>query len=92
MYVVWCVVWGQVIGILESFTERTPGSFLEMKDSCLSWHYRDADPDFGMTQAKNLHQHLDQVHWLVGGHRDETRDLEAELTLGAPLVCMCVCV
>lgn len=45
---------GQVIGILESFTERTPGSFLEMKDSCLSWHYRDADPDFGMTQAKNL--------------------------------------
>lgn len=52
---------GQVIGILESFTERTPGSFLEMKDSCLSWHYRDADPDFGMTQAKNLHQHLDQV-------------------------------
>lgn len=30
----------------------------------MSWHYRDADPDFGMSQAKNLHQHLDQViYW-----------------------------
>lgn len=60
-----CCVAHQVMGILESFTERTPGSFLEVKDSCLAWHYRDADPDFGLSQAKNLHQHLDQVG---GGH------------------------
>lgn len=51
----------EVMDILRSFTERTPGSFLEVKDSCLSWHYRDTDPDFGMSQAKTLHQHLDQM-------------------------------
>lgn len=61
----------QVMGILESFTERTPGSFLEVKDSCLAWHYRDADPDFGLSQAKNLHQHLDQVG---GGNHTRGRE------------------
>jgi trehalose-6-phosphatase len=78
-----------VIGILESFTERTPGSFLEMKDSCLSWHYRDADPDFGMTQAKNLHQHLDQV----GLHTTDTDKRHGGMEAGSSLVlyvCMCV--
>ena len=35
----------------ELFTDRTPGSFLEIKDSCLSWHDRDADPDFGVSQV-----------------------------------------
>ena len=47
-----CVCARQVMDIFESFTERTPGSFLEIKDSCLSWHYRDADPDFGVSQVK----------------------------------------
>ena len=40
-----------VLNLLNSFTERTPGSFLEVKDSCLTWHYRDADPDFGIGQV-----------------------------------------
>ena len=49
------------ISILEAFTERTPGSVLEPKDSCLTWHYADADPDFGLSQAKNLQLHIDQM-------------------------------
>lgn len=33
--------------IFEYYTERTPGSLIEKKKSCLAWHYRDADPKFG---------------------------------------------
>ncbi|CAM9967763.1 unnamed protein product, partial [Phaeothamnion confervicola] len=51
----------QVLSILRNFTERTPGSHLETKDSGLTWHYRDADPEFGLAQAKNLQLHFDQM-------------------------------
>ena len=40
------------------YTESTDGSFIEAKESALVWHYRDADPDFGSWQAKEL---LDQT-------------------------------
>ncbi|CAN0473487.1 unnamed protein product, partial [Discosporangium mesarthrocarpum] len=39
--------WGEVRAILQSFTDRTPGSFLELKDSGLTWHFQNTDPDFG---------------------------------------------
>jgi trehalose 6-phosphate synthase/phosphatase len=51
----------QVLSILQNFTERTPGSYLELKDSGLTWHFKDADADFGLTQAKNLQLHFDQM-------------------------------
>ena len=51
----------EVAPILESFTRQTPGSFLEANGSCVTWHYRDADPDFGDAQAKNLILHLEVV-------------------------------
>ena len=51
----------QVLTILQNFTERTPGSHLEQKDSGLTWHFKDADSDFGLTQAKNLQLHFDQM-------------------------------
>ena len=48
----------QVLPILNYYTERTPGSFLEQKERSLSWHYRDADPDYGVWQAHELKAHL----------------------------------
>lgn len=36
-----------VIPVFEYFCERTPGSFIESKRACLTWHYRLADPEFG---------------------------------------------
>ncbi|CAM9278203.1 unnamed protein product [Laminaria digitata] len=51
----------EVLAILENFTGRTPGSFLELKDSGLTWHFQDTDPDFGQTQAKNLQLHFEQM-------------------------------
>lgn len=43
-----------VVPILKYFTERTPGSVLEIKNSVVTWHFRDADPLFGSWQAKEL--------------------------------------
>lgn len=51
----------EVTPILESFTRRTPGSALEATSSRLCWYFRDADPDFGESQAKNLQLHLEVV-------------------------------
>jgi trehalose 6-phosphate synthase/phosphatase len=50
-----------VLKILQSYTNQTPGSCLELKDCGLTWHFRDADADFGLTQAKNLQLHFDQM-------------------------------
>lgn len=38
--------------IPQYFTERTPGTYIEKKESSLTWHYRDADPNFGSWQAR----------------------------------------
>ena len=50
-----------VLPILELYTDATDGSFIEKKESALVWHYRDADPDFGLWQAKDLSDHLEGV-------------------------------
>lgn len=47
--------------ILQLYTESTDGSFIEVKESAVVWHYRDADPDFGSWQAKELLDHLEGV-------------------------------
>ncbi|BAM81439.1 alpha,alpha-trehalose-phosphate synthase [Cyanidioschyzon merolae strain 10D] len=48
----------EILPILNYYTERTPGSFLEIKERSISWHYRDADPDYGVWQARELQAHL----------------------------------
>lgn len=54
--------WMEVAGpILASYQDQTDGSFVEGKESSLVWHYRDADPDFGAWQAKELLDHLEDV-------------------------------
>lgn len=44
----------QIIPILELYTDRLPGSFVEEKEYSIVWHYRRADPELGSLRAKEL--------------------------------------
>lgn len=46
--------------ILDKAVEEVPGSFLEVKDASLSWHYRMTDLDYGQWRAKELFTSLTQ--------------------------------
>lgn len=51
--------------VLESFTDRTPGSLIEEKNYSLAWHFRNVDPDLGKKRAMELKttvQHLIANH------------------------------
>ena len=51
--------------ILESFTDRTPGSLIEEKNYSLAWHFRNVDPELGKIRARELKttiQHLIANH------------------------------
>ncbi len=45
---------GEIIRFLESFVDRTPGSFLEEKSNSLAWHYRKTDVELGELRALEL--------------------------------------
>jgi len=47
--------------IVQAYAESTDGSWVEVKDASVVWHYRNADPDFGAWQAKELLDHLESV-------------------------------
>lgn len=54
--------WKDVVRpIMQYFTERTPGTYIENKESSLTWHYRDADPHFGLWQAKDMQIQMEDV-------------------------------
>ncbi len=44
--------------LLEHVVEQTPGSVLEEKQYSLAWHYRLADPEFALWQARELSSQL----------------------------------
>ncbi|CAI9087885.1 OLC1v1022074C1 [Oldenlandia corymbosa var. corymbosa] len=44
--------------VFEYFTERTPRSHFELRQTSLVWNYKYADVEFGRLQAKDLLQHL----------------------------------
>ena len=44
----------RVLPIVNQFTANTPGAWVETKTASLSWHYRQADPEFGERQAHEL--------------------------------------
>ncbi|NUP04437.1 MAG: bifunctional alpha,alpha-trehalose-phosphate synthase (UDP-forming)/trehalose-phosphatase [Polyangiaceae bacterium] len=46
--------------IFEEYVARTPGSLLEEKTAGFAWHYRRAEPEFGVMQARELRVHLVQ--------------------------------
>jgi trehalose 6-phosphate synthase/phosphatase len=47
--------------LFEHYTQRTPGSFVEEKEVNLTWHYRNADPEFGNWQANELRVNLEKI-------------------------------
>ena len=51
----------QVRPILEMFSERTPGSFVEEKTYALVWHYRKAEPALGSLRSKELTDALHDI-------------------------------
>ncbi len=53
--------WERVHAILEEFRLRTPGALVEEKTVSLAWHYRAADPEFGLHQANELQVHLREL-------------------------------
>ncbi|XP_057465085.1 alpha,alpha-trehalose-phosphate synthase [UDP-forming] 1-like isoform X1 [Actinidia eriantha] len=44
--------------VFEYFTERTPRSHFELRETSLSWNYKYADVEFGRLQARDMLQHL----------------------------------
>ncbi|CAA6665699.1 unnamed protein product [Spirodela intermedia] len=44
--------------VFEYFTERTPRSHFEQRDTSLVWNYKYADVEFGRLQARDMLQHL----------------------------------
>ena len=45
---------GDIRSILELYTDRTPGSFVEEKNYSLVWHYRNVDSELGPTRVQEL--------------------------------------
>ncbi|KAG0907312.1 hypothetical protein G6F33_010689 [Rhizopus arrhizus] len=71
-----------VTEIFDYYTERTEGSFVEHKKSSITWHYRMADEDYGLFQAKECQNHLENsvvskrpVEILVGKKNLEVRPM-----------------
>jgi len=46
------------ISIMEVYTSRTHGSYIEETEMKVLWQYREADTEFGSLQAKELEDHL----------------------------------
>ena len=53
--------------VMERFVQRTPGTFVEEKETALVWHYRAADPGLGPERSRELRHAL--------GHLTENLDL-----------------
>eukprot|EP00013_Stygamoeba_regulata_P004470 CAMPEP_0177637672 /NCGR_PEP_ID=MMETSP0447-20121125/5092_1 /TAXON_ID=0 /ORGANISM="Stygamoeba regulata, Strain BSH-02190019" /LENGTH=868 /DNA_ID=CAMNT_0019139607 /DNA_START=61 /DNA_END=2667 /DNA_ORIENTATION=+ len=64
----------RVEAALRLFSDRTPGSFIEFKRVNLVWHYRNADPDHGEWQAKELKIYLERLM--------STTSVELEVMMG----------
>jgi len=51
--------------IFENYTESTPGSLLEEKETSFTWHYRSTEVDFGAFRGQELLTHLDTTNFPV---------------------------
>lgn len=50
-----------VAELLESYTERCEGSYIEVKDSSVVWQYRDCDKELGRNFANVLKSDLEHI-------------------------------
>ncbi len=50
-----------VYEIFKYFSDRTQGAFIERKKCTLTWHYRQADPEYGQFQARECQSHLEST-------------------------------
>jgi trehalose 6-phosphate synthase/phosphatase len=72
----------EVYPILESWVDRTPGSFIEEKEFSLVWHYRKANPWLGELRARELTNNLANVtanlniHVLEGNKTVEVKNTD----------------
>lgn len=60
-----------LIPLMETFTDRTPGTFIEEKKNSLVWHYRKTDPELAAERVVELKTVLsslisDELHLLDG--------------------------
>ncbi|KAJ6615117.1 trehalose-6-phosphate phosphatase [Mycena sp. CBHHK59/15] len=73
---------GEVEEIFKYYTERTTGSNIEMKKSSITWHYRGADPEWGLFQCRQCQDLLENnlahkrpIEVLVGKKNLEVRPI-----------------
>jgi len=71
-----------VLDIFKYYTERTTGSHIEIKRSSITWHYRGADPEWGLFQCRQCQDLLENnlahkrpIEVLVGKKNLEVRPL-----------------
>eukprot|EP00904_Undaria_pinnatifida_P011972 jgi/Undpi1/7905/HiC_scaffold_24.g10377.m1 len=55
----WDEVKTAALPLLQKFTAHTNGANIKMRDSGLAWSYYSTDPEWGQTQAKQLHAELE---------------------------------
>jgi trehalose 6-phosphate synthase/phosphatase len=54
--------WKQLVKqIMDVYVQRTSGTYVEHKGTAMIWQFRDADPEFGYMQSKELEDHLTAV-------------------------------
>ncbi|KAF9495147.1 glycosyltransferase family 20 protein [Pleurotus eryngii] len=70
----------EVLEIFKYYTERTTGSHIEVKKSSITWHYRGADPEWGLFQCRQCQDLLENnlvhkrpIEVLVGKKNLEVR-------------------
>ncbi|WP_163717143.1 bifunctional alpha,alpha-trehalose-phosphate synthase (UDP-forming)/trehalose-phosphatase [Mangrovibacterium lignilyticum] len=54
--------------LLESYVDRTPGTFIEEKNYSLVWHFRKAEPEQGEMRGNEL---KDELHNMISNHNLE---------------------
>ncbi|KAJ7598894.1 trehalose-6-phosphate phosphatase [Mycena floridula] len=72
----------EVLEIFKYYTERTTGSQIEVKKSSVTWHYRGADPEWGLFQCRQCQDLLENnvvnkrpIEVLVGKKNLEVRPI-----------------
>jgi trehalose 6-phosphate synthase/phosphatase len=50
-----------ILKLLKMYVESVPGSHIEEKETCIVWHYREAEQKFATSQAQALGESLQQM-------------------------------